>query len=126
MLAPLSGHELDQNQVGYIKNNFITLADPKYVTNQPLHIDILIGQDYIYEIIKEVRLLGPNGMILIPIFNKTYIICGKSNYLKSNFRLNNEVNLVLQTNYFETLSLEQEQITLDRFISLESLGIGPL
>ena len=126
IIDTISGYGLTDDQTKFIENNGIILADPESVQGNKLEIDILIGQDYFHSIIMDGRFIIPGNLMLLPVFNRSFALTGRS--IVATTTESDSSNPVLTTKivHFDTLSPQDEQRSLDRFVSLEALGIGPL
>ena len=108
------------------------LADPEADSNGKLPIDILIGQDYYHALQDREELSFPGGLILTKGKDGKYILSGTSvvECHKENCLPNSEMSNSAPSYHtfvdpfnFGVLSPEIEQVTLDRFNSLDALGI---
>ena len=112
----------------------IKLADPQANKNGQLPIDALIGQDYYYSIVSGQTILLPEGLRLVSTVYGTYMLAGESIYPRTTTSagyLSPEVEVISDpqrtSNFaaFDTLTTEEEMQNLDRFSSLDVLGILP-
>ena len=125
---PVQSFKISQDQTEYVTSKNLVLADPESSHTNCLNIDMLIGQDYYHAIVKDGKLELPDGLILVPSFNGTYILSGSS-VVDSN----QVPAYVPDTPVFKieglsinTLTHAEEQDTINTFSNLEALGIGPL
>ena len=124
IIEKISGYGLTRDQTNFISENAIVLADPDAVLDKHLFVDVLLGQDYFHSFMLDGKLIIPGNLVLVPVNNRSYALCGKS--LVSLKMSGENTNPVLTTVNFDTLSPAEEQRTLDRFIDIEALGIGPI
>ena len=122
----ITGYGLTKDQSQFIDENGIILADPDSILHRELGVDILIGQNYFHSFMMDGKLVIPGGLILLPVFNKSYALSGKALATVVEPTTVHTQSLTTKIAHFDTLSPQEEQITLDRFISLEALGIGPI
>ena len=126
IIDKVTGYGLTKDQTSFISENAIVLADPDAVLEKSLSIDLLIGQNFYHSFVSDGKLIIPGNLVLVPMFNRSYALCGKS--LVSIKMSQGNSNPVLTTNLgnFDILSPAEEQRTLDRFTDIETLGIGPI
>ena len=124
----IQSYEISSHQKQYFEENNFSLADPEASYTNTLDIDILIGQDYYHSIVKDGKLEFPDGLILLPSFNNTYILSGSSTVQADQLITNRSQNPILSAEQIpvNTLTHEEEHQTLETFSNLEALGIGPL
>ena len=152
ILSEINSHDLSPRQSDYIEKNNIELADPEAACNGKLKVDILLGQDCVRSITSGENLVLPGGSILVPTWDKRYILAGPldseskstepfSPFLQPRFIAVNAVvepfphyvkNKMprklkkMMNRVFTCISSEEELEIIDSFRNLEALGIHPL
>ena len=128
----VSALSLEQSQM--IKKLNIKLADSQANKNGQIAIDALIGQDYYYNIVSGNTVLLPGGLRLVSTVYDTHMLAGESVYRRPSI---SDKHLSLDSKFvsdppqtsnfaaFDTLTSEEEMYNLDRFSSLDALGILP-
>ena len=125
---PIQSFELSNSQRQFVNEKKLILADPDASETNKLNVDVLIGQDYYHSFIKNGKLEFPDGLILVPSFTGAYILSGSSvvNTKQTSFNTHNTPVLSVEQLPVNTLTYEEEQDSINKFSSLEVLGIGPL
>ena len=120
---PIGSYKLSEFEKDFIQSHHILLADPEATSGKPLTIDILIGQDFYYHIIKNERLILSGGLAFIPTING-YALGGSVESSHDPCSIST-INFISKSN-IEILGNNEETACLKSFTSLENIGIGPL
>lgn len=124
--------DLTKEQRQRLESEDISLADPEADSKGKLPIDILIGQDYYHALQEREELMFPGGLILTRSKDKKYILGGTTvveceeecTLVSDSLDLTAPLYHAFIDPYgFGILSPEVEQVTMDRFNSLDALGI---
>ena len=115
-------------QKEFIESNKIKLADKNAAKGGFLDVDILIGQDYYHQIVKNEKMFVSGGLVLVHTI-AGYSLAGTASN-DSYSEECNESNLNLFKVHSDTPFLpdirSQELEHLKKLVSLETLGVGPL
>ena len=123
--GPIAVYNLSDYEQDYINKHHIILSDTEAANAGTITVDILIGQDFYYELVKGPSHKLSTGLTLLSTINGS-VLAGR--ITSSNPSKNNKPNMTT-VNYvspFRTLSRDEEVDDLKKFISLENLGIGPI
>lgn len=135
MIDKITSYRLTRAQRKSIEYHNLKLADKEADSDGSLDIDILIGQDFYHALHGNSELVLPNGLILSETIDKKYTLGGTSMVQCTDIECKRKPPTCItapsfvvsghQSN-FNVLSPTEEQETLDRFSSLDVLGINPL
>ena len=119
-------YALNQKQTEEIIQKGLDLNDPDAGKDGILTIDVLVGQDYYYKLVNGPNVYMSGGLVLISTIGG-YVLGGSVEraYDKENTH-DQPVSLCVANKIqsFAQMSTEEEQQTLDQFMSLENLGIA--
>ena len=121
--GPLKSSKLTKYETDFIKSHKIVLSDMDAAENNNLEIDILVGQDFYYDLIKGSPQKLSTGLVLIPTISGA-VLAGKTS--SSNVNKKPKILTVDYIPAFRTLSRDEEIDDVKKLTSLENMGIGPL
>lgn len=130
MVDSVPCYRLTRAQRQSIGQHDFKLADTEADTDGSLEIDILIGQDYYHALQRSGKFVLPSGLVLTETIDKQYTLSGASTVQCTEVQCRHKAPVsttapsYLVTN-LHVLSSNEEQETLDRFCSLDVLGIDP-
>ena len=122
----ITSHSLSQRQIEEIRQRDIVLNDPEANTDGILCIDALVGQDYYYKLVNGPNIYMSGGLVLVSTIGG-YVLGGTVEHdYHHDSSLIQPVSLCVtnKISSFAQMSTEEEQETMDQFMSLENLGIG--
>ena len=126
--GPILSYKLSNYETDYVDSHCLILADPYAADGKLLPIDLLVGQDYYYELVRGNNHVLSSGLALIQTING-YSLGGRVT-IPDGLRKHHNTSFSIQTiNYvstFKTLPRDEEVRDMRKFISLEALGVGPL
>ena len=127
----INSYALTEFQKREIEAKCFNLNDPEANQDGLLPIDVLIGQDFYYKLVHGPNFYLSGGLILISTYGG-YVMGGSVQqnsqmYSQTFGQSNQPVSLCVanEINSFAHMSLDEEQQTLDQFVSLENIGVGP-
>ena len=120
----INSYALTPFQNDELKNRGLVLNDQEANRDGLLAIDMLVGQDYYYQFVEGPNFYFTGGLVLISTFGG-YIMGGSvnHNYLSDTSCQPVSLCATNEISSFAQMSLEEEQQTLDQFISLENIGV---
>ena len=123
--GPLRSYKISDYESDFISSNRIILSDKDAATDSTLDIDILVGQDYYYDLIKGQPQKLSTGLVLLPTVNGA-VLGGKVSSSKTYTNNRPKITTVDYIPAFRTLPRDEEVDDMKKFISLENMGIGPI
>ena len=122
--SPVISHKLTDFEKDFVKSHHILLADPDAISGKSLPIDILVGQDFYYKLVKNEKLILSGGLVFIPTISG-YAIGGTVQY-DEKCSPHPHMSTINYVSNFQVLCNSEETALLKSFTSLENLGVGPL
>ena len=122
----INSFSLNDTQNQELSRKGLKLNDPQANSNGLLPIDVLIGQDYYYKLVNGPNLYLSGGLVLISTLGG-YVMGGSIEQNHDSFLISRHpvsLCVVNEVNSFAQMSIEEEQQTLDQFMSLEGIGVN--
>ena len=151
VIDPIKTYPLSKQQLDFLDENNIKLADPEINSPEKLKVDLLIGQDYVNHFFVGGSQFLPGGSSMFESWNKQYVITGPIDVVDAVISDRKPacspqffmVNQCLRhratfqdlgysrkisemfSHAYACVNTEDELETLEQFRSLEVLGIAP-
>ena len=122
----INSYVLSDRQLKELKQRALFLGDPDASKEGILPIDVLVGQDYYHQLISGPNVYLSEGLVLIPTLGD-YVLGGSVEHSYHTEGSYDEPINLCSINFIESfakMSIEEEQQTLDQFMSLENIGIN--